>query len=157
MRNKLLLEKWRRSCRVPWSNFWWRKRYQFFSFRMKGHYRQYKLFWAENIIFVLLSFQARAYLHEIISLQPHEIHSNILITGFKSNRLEQNKTKVEITRVFEFVLQCSVFLKHISDCFRVQSRTQHTSRNNTSFQNLNNWFRVRLHLMTGKIWNNMNF
>ena len=47
----------------------------FFSCQMKGLFRQCMLFWAENIIFVKLSFRARAYLHEIISLQPHEIHS----------------------------------------------------------------------------------
>ena len=75
---------------------------------------------------------------------------NILIIGLESNCLENNKTKVEITRVFEIVLQCSVFLKHISNLFRVQSRIQHTSWNNTSFQNVNNWFRVRQHLITEK-------
>ena len=47
----------------------------FFSCRMKGLFRQCKLLWAEYIIFVLLLFQVRTYLHEIISLQPHEIHS----------------------------------------------------------------------------------
>ena len=75
---------------------------------------------------------------------------NILIIGLESNCLENNKTKVEITRVFEIVLQCSVFLKHISNLFRVQSRIQHTSWNSTSFQNVNNWFRVRQHLITEK-------
>ena len=75
---------------------------------------------------------------------------NILIIGLESNCLENNKTKVEITRVFEIVLQCSVFLKHISNWFRVQSLTQHMSWNNTSFQNVNNWFRVRQHLITEK-------
>ena len=123
----------------------------FFSCRMKGLFRQCMLFWAENIIFVVLSFRARAYLHEIISFTTTwNTLINILIIGLESNCLENNKTKVEITRVFEIVLQCSVFLKHISNLFRVQSRIQHTSWNNTSFQNVNNWFRVRQHLITEK-------
>jgi len=41
------------------------------------------------------------------------------------NRLE-NKIKVEITQVFEIVLQCCV-PEQTSDWFRVQSPTEHTS------------------------------
>lgn len=74
-----------------------------------------------NIHLVVLSKSILAWNYQFTTTRNTLI--NILIISLESNRVGNNKTKVEITQVFKIVLQCSMFLKHISDW------------NNTSFQN----------------------